>query len=242
MKKIKITQGMKQVKKLLWPETCPFCGKVYAEGLCPACRQTVEKLLVREPRCMKCGKPVRYKEQEFCSDCTRVRHIYDRGAALWIHKNPVSKSIYQFKYHNQRFYAEYYAEQFVWQYKELITGWAPQVILPVLLHARKRRNRGCNQAELLAEELGKRLKLPVCGNLVKRVRFTSPQKALDHTKRKKNLEQAFALSAPVRGLRRALIVDDIYTTGSTIDAVAKVLKQAGVQKVYFLTVSIGQGD
>lgn len=191
---------------------------------------------------MKCGKPVRYKEQEFCSDCVRIKHSFDRGAGLWIHKNPVSNSIYRFKYQNQRFYAEYFAKQLIWQYKELIRGWAPEVILPVPLHARKRRSRGYNQAELLAAELGKYLELPVCTNLVKRVKFTSPQKVLDSKKRKKNLEQAFALSMPVPSLHRVLVVDDIYTTGSTIDAVAKVLKNAGIQKVYFLTVSIGQGD
>lgn len=233
---------MKYLKKLLWPETCLFCGRVNARGVCSECGKKAEELLVKEPRCMKCGKPVRYKEQEFCSDCMRIRHVYDRGAALWLHKEPVNKSIYQFKYHNQRFYAEYYAEQLIRQYGRLIQKWAPEVILPVPLHARRKRRRGYNQAELLARELGKQLEIPVCINLVKRVRYTSPQKILDHKKRKKNLEQAFAVSMPVRRLRRVLVVDDIYTTGNTIDAVAEVLKRAGVQKVYFLTVSIGQGD
>lgn len=242
MKKWEKMQMKARVKRLLWPETCPFCGRVYAGGICPKCLQLTERLLVREPRCMKCGKPVRYKEQEFCSDCVRMKHSFDRGAGLWLHKNPVNQSIYQFKYHNQRFCAEYFAEQLVRQYQETIRGWAPEVILPVPLHTRKRRSRGYNQAELLADELGRRLGIPVCKDLVRRVKFTSPQKILDSRKRKKNLERAFALSAPVRNLRRVLVTDDIYTTGSTIDAVAKILKSAGIQKVYFLTVSIGQGD
>lgn len=240
MKKIK--EAIAAVKTLLWPETCPFCGKVNAEGVCPDCQKETEKLLVREPRCMKCGKPVRYREQEFCSDCMRIRHIYDQGAGLWLHKEPVSKSVYQFKYHNQRFYAEYYAKQLAARYGGLIRSWAPEIILPVPLHARKRRGRGYNQAELVARELGECLNIPVRTDIVKRVRYTSPQKILDYKKRKGNLERAFALGRPVRGLRRVLVVDDIYTTGSTIDAAAKTLKQGGVQKVYFLTVSIGQGD
>lgn len=229
------------LKKLFWPDTCPMCGKVSAGGLCAPCKKKAELLRIREPRCMKCGKPVRYPEQEYCPDCARIGHVYDRGAALWLHKEPVSASIYRFKYHNQRCYAGFYAAEIVKNHERLIRGWAPEVITAVPLYSGRRRKRGYNQAELLAKELGSLLDIPVSGRMVRRVRDTEPQKKLDNRKRRKNLEEAFA-AANFRGMPHSvLVVDDIYTTGNTIDAVAAALKKAGVQKVYFLTISIGQG-
>ena len=96
-----------------------------------------------------------------------------------------------------------------------------------------------------AEEIGKILGIPVVANLVKRVHYTGYQKKLDPRGRKKNLEHAFAPGGDPDRLptdfRRVIIIDDIYTTGNTVDQVAKVLKTMGFQKVYFLTISIGQG-
>ena len=121
----------------------------------------------------------------------------------------------------------------------------PQALVPVPLHRKRRRKRGYNQAELLAEEIGKILGIPVVANLVKRVHYTGYQKKLDPIGRKKNLEHAFAPGGDPDRLptdfRRVIIIDDIYTTGNTVDQVAKVLKTMGFQKVYFLTISIGQG-
>ena len=228
-------------QEILWPDTCPFCGKVNAAGICADCRKKARLLTVKEPRCMKCGKPVRYEEMEYCQDCTKIRHIYDRGVSLWLHREPVNTSIYRFKYHNQRFYAGFYADELVKKYGGLIKRWSPEMIVPVPLHSRRRRKRGYNQAELLAWELGKLLMIPVASDFVFRVRDTSPQKMLDNRKRRKNLEKAFAVRIPRHMPECVLVIDDIYTTGNTVDAVAGVLKKAGVQKVYFLTISIGQG-
>lgn len=189
---------------------------------------------------MKCGKPVRYKEQEYCRDCMHTHHYYDRGVGLWLHKEPVNTSIYQFKYHNQRVFGQYYAKEIAVHYETLIRRWNPNLIIPIPLHKKRRRKRGYNQAGILAEELGLLLGIPVDKTSVQRIRYTDPQKKLDNKKRKQNLSRAFAVKS-MKGVKNVLLIDDIYTTGSTIDAVAKVLKDAGVEKVNFLTISIGQG-
>lgn len=243
MKIVKYVAGM--VSAALWPETCPFCGKVSRQGMCTECEGLVADLFVREPRCMRCGKPVRYKDQEYCQDCMHTHHYYDRGMGVWLHKYPVNASIYRFKYHNQRTYAGFYAKVIAVRYGAVIRRWNPQVIVPVPIHKSRRKKRGYNQAELLAKELGACLKVPVESHLVRRVLHTNPQKQYDHRMRKKNLEHAFApgylQNRRTSGLRRVLVVDDIYTTGNTVDQVSKILKDMGVQKVYFLTISIGQG-
>lgn len=232
---------LEYIKKYLWPEVCPFCGKVYREGICPACRKKLEQLIVKEPKCMKCGKPVSKKEQEYCRDCMHTYHYYDRGIGLWLHKKPVSISIYQFKYHNQRAFGKYYAKEMMTHYGMLLRRWNPDLIIPIPLHIRRKRKRGYNQAMLVASELGKLLGVPVEEKAVKRIRYTDPQKKLDNKRRKANLKHAFRAEKSVKGVKRVLLIDDIYTTGNTIDAVSKVLKDAGVEKVYFLTISIGQG-
>lgn len=229
------------IKELLWPNRCPFCEKAEKEGACLSCREKLEALVIQEPRCMKCGKPIRYEEREYCHDCSHADHAYDRGAALWLHREPVSASIYRFKYHNQRYYAAYYAACLAEAFKAPLRRWDPEMIVPVPLHPRRRRKRGYNQAEILAKELGKLLHVPVNAKAVLRVRDTKPQKILNDRLRRKNMKGAFATGKSLEGAKRVLVIDDIYTTGNTVSAVAETLKKAGVQKVYFLTISIGQG-
>lgn len=226
---------------LLWPEVCPFCQRVCRTGICASCRRTVEKLRVREPRCMQCGKPLRRVEQEYCHDCMHTCHYYEKGISLWLHRPPVNTSIYQFKYHNQRRYGMYYAEEIVKVHGRTILNWDPDLLIPIPLHPKRKRKRGFNQAEILAKELGSRLGIKVDSSSLIRKLNTDPQKKLGHSERKRNLKHAFALQKNMTGVKKVVLVDDIYTTGNTIDSAAKVLKSAGVEKVYFLTISIGQG-
>lgn len=229
------------IKKLLWPETCPFCGKVSSEGVCPACEKIISELLVREPRCMKCGKPIRSEEQEYCYDCTHSRHYFDKGYSLWQHRPPVSTSIYQFKYHNQRAFAQIYAKKIIAYYGNELRRLNFDCIVPVPLHSKRKRKRGYNQSEILAKEIGRIIQVPVNTKLIKRVRYTDPQKILDSKARKSNLRNAFCVCKSIRQIHSILLVDDIYTTGNTIDEIARILKENGVENVIFLTISIGQG-
>ncbi len=231
--------------KLFWPEVCPFCGKVSAQGICGECRKKTDRLKVREPKCMKCGKPVKDAEQEYCRDCLDARHEYDRGAALWVHKPPVNTSVYQFKFHNRRSFGSFYAKEMAAEYGEALAGWGIDIIIPVPLYPGKYKKRGYNQAAVLARELGKVLDIPVEERLLKRIRETAPQKNLTPRKRRQNLNGAFSVEKRRRVFlksRSVLLTDDIYTTGSTVDEEAKTLKKAGAEKVFYLAISIGQGN
>ena len=103
------------------------------------------------------------------------------------------------------------------------------------------RKRGFNQAEIIARELSDATGISVCTNALFRIRKTAPQKSLGRKKRQANLQGAFAVSKTWKPCRNALLIDDIYTTGATLNKAAKMLRMAGVQNVYFLTISIGQG-
>ena len=216
---------------IIYPKTCCFCGKVSEKELCKECAEKV--VYITEPRCKKCGKPVRYEEQEYCYDCQKNVHTYEQGRSIWMHKMPVSLSIYQFKYKNRRIYGEFYAKEMFRIYGRLI--------IPIPLHRKKKRLRGYNQAEIIARNLGEIMDIPVDCKSVIRNRYTRPQKELNDKERKKNLKQAFSITSQWANYKNVLVIDDIYTTGSTIDTVTKELKSRGARKVYFLTISIGQG-
>lgn len=119
--------------------------------------------------------------------------------------------------------------------------WGIDVLIPVPLHKKRKRKRGYNQAEILAKELGRITGIPVETKSVIRVRHTMPQKELSHRERRKNVKDAFETTTQCVIGKNVLLIDDIYTTGNTIDAVAKVLKEKADCKVFFFTISIGQG-
>lgn len=223
---------------LLYPRTCYFCGKLSREPICGACREKV--FYITEPRCKKCGKPVRYAQQEYCRDCQRQTFYYEQGRNLWIHKGAVPWSVYQFKYHNRRVFGEFYAQEFYRLYGDWIRSKKIDRIIPIPLHKKRRRQRGYNQAEIVARCLGRLMNIPVESKALVRTACTKPQKLLDNRERKKNVRGAFAVKDPKLQFQNILLIDDIYTTGSTIDEAARVLVEKGHNKIWFLTISIGQ--
>lgn len=230
---------MKFLLKALYPQTCYFCGTLNKTPICQACQKKI--VYIKEPRCKKCGKPIRYAEKEYCEDCQKRQFYFEQGRSIWLHKEPVTWSVYQFKYHNRRVFAEFYAKELWRLYGKKLKDWGIEAIIPVPLHWRRKRDRGFNQAELVARKLGKYARIPVHTRAVMRVRYTKRQKELNDKERKKNLKGAFRVSKGWKKVSKVLLIDDIYTTGNTIDEIARELKANGVEKIWFLTISIGQG-
>ena len=123
--------------------------------------------------------------------------------------------------------------------QSVLREWKPDLIVPVPVHRSKERQRGFNQAAYLAEKLGHYTGISTDVNIVQKVLKTKSQKKLNALQRRKNLEKAFCVTGDVRG-KNILVIDDVYTTGSTIDAMAGCLKRKGAGNVYFLTVCIGR--
>lgn len=228
-----------KILSLIYPDACPICGRLSEEGICQMCQKKI--IYIKEPRCMKCGKPISNEDQEYCYDCERLDHIYDRGYALWVHESGIKKSIYQFKFHNKRIYRHFFANELYKSYGNTISRWNISVIIPIPLNKKKKKYRGYNQAELIADELGKHMDLPVEKEKLIRVKHTKPQKALNDRERRANIKGAFYWKGRSLTGQNILLIDDIYTTGNTVDEAARILKKAGACKVYFLTISIGQG-
>ncbi len=244
-----VSKAIRQyILPLLYPRHCPFCDELlpYPETLCKTCRTRLP--LIGQPTCFRCGKPLRDERQELCYDCRIFPKSFDQGLALFLYNSMTRTSIVAFKYHNQRYLSDFYVESICRMHLRQLNAWHLQAVIPIPVHKNKRKKRGYNQAELIANQLAHRLNLPCYTNLVLRKQDTLPQKQFSPQARLNNLKKAFQLNPAfvdnqgllkMKGLRRVLLVDDIYTTGATMESCTRLLKAAGVEKVYIYSLCIG---
>ena len=148
-------------------------------------------------------------------------------------------SIMKYKYFGCREYSRFYGKAMYLYGRDLLALWQPQMIVPVPLHWRKQKIRGFNQAELLARELSRYTGIPVNTRLLKKNHATRSQKKLDAAGRKQNLREAFQVVGNPAG-KSILLIDDVYTTGSTMDVLSRALLGKGASHVFFLTLCIGR--
>ena len=227
----------------LFPRRCPVCGDiVMPKGslICPPCVPRLS--FVKGPVCQRCGKEIMSDTQEYCADCARRKRSFEYGAALLNYNETASRSMAAVKYKNKREYLDYYAQESVRRCGPLLRSMKAGALIPVPIHPKRLRTRGFNQAEVLARKLGEALSLPVCAGILERSRNTEPQKELRASERLRNLEKAFCVRGECELPHSAILIDDIYTTGSTIGAGARALKKAGMERVYFFALCIGQGE
>lgn len=232
---------IEKIVNLVYPRRCPVCDDLVPMGQELICRECKEKIrYIGSPRCRKCGKQLYDENVIFCNDCEKRKHFYDNGYALYDYRS-MKSSIYRFKYSKRSEYAQYYAKDMYDHLTQEISRMEADALIPIPLHKTRQNKRGYNQAEVLAQELSKLTGIPCYSNLIKRVKNTVPQKELDTCERQNNLKKAFLIHSDVVKLNKTIVVDDIYTTGSTVDAVARELRQHGVGKVYYLALCIGEG-
>ncbi len=233
------------IMDVAFPRRCPLCNEIVIPKDKKACKLCVDKLpIISEPRCKRCSKPVETQEQEYCFDCIKSTRHYDCGISVFMYEGAIKKSLMDYKFRGLKQYAEFYVEQLILHAGETIKQMGIDYIIPIPLHKKKQRVRGFNQAQLLADGISEYLGLPVLNDVLIRTKFTTPQKKLDPKERLHNLIQAFTTKKEKEFMicnKKILIIDDIYTTGSTIEACANVLQKAGCGNVYFVTVCIGNG-
>ncbi|MGN0376506.1 MAG: ComF family protein [Suilimivivens sp.] len=226
---------------LIFPRRCAVCdepvGRI-GKGVCRNCESEI--IYIKAPFCMKCGKQLKREEGEFCGDCMRKKHLYIQGTALYEYGS-MADSIFRFKYAGRQEYALFYGKELYEKRGRWLLMVKPDALIPVPVHASRKRMRGYNQSELLARELSRWSGIPVNTGLIMRERKTQPQKNLTQAERQNNLKRAFKICQNDVKLKTIVIIDDIYTTGSTIDAMTEVLFAAGIQKVYYMALAVGRG-
>lgn len=230
---------------LLYPRRCPFCDGILERQEPYLCRECLPRMaFLTGAVCLSCGKPLEKDQEEYCFDCRKKRHAFTMARAPFLYRGVVKESLMRFKYLGRAEYALFYGRAMT-EYgrrQQIFAG--KDLILPVPVHSARRIQRGYNQAELLARQISRHTGIPMEAGLLLRKRRTTAQKAVGGEGRGRNLEGAFSLSKKGRQAlkgRQILLVDDIYTTGSTVDALSLVLLAAGAGSVTVLCLSVSPG-
>ncbi len=212
---------------------CDRVIKITEHGICAECEKDLR--YIEEPRCYICGRELDAFDEEYCPDCKAKERFFDGGFPLLHYVPPVSDSVAAIKYRGKKEYVSFYAERIAARFGETFGMLGVEGLVPIPIHKNRLKKRGFNQAGLLADEISGLTGLPVLDILERRI-DTIPQKTLGNEERFKNLEKALCLKTADMEGKRLLIVDDIFTTGSTVNAAAKILKAAGAKKVYYTSI------
>lgn len=223
------------VDKLLFPPVCLACNAPVDgawEVLCPDCRERL--LPIAENYCDKCGAPL---ENYRCEACSHLDYVFDYARAAYIYQEPVQELVHHLKYDALRSPAAFFSQALldIPAAKRFANNF--DLVTAVPLHRVRQRERGYNQSELLGRALAERLNLPFSQPVLRHVN-TRSQTNLSRQARLDNLEGAFSLArkAAVAG-KRIIVVDDVFTTGTTVNEVARVLKAGGASRVAVLTAT-----
>lgn len=229
---------------IIFPRRCPVCGEITEPPGSLICRDCFQKLsFTSPPVCRSCGKEIPLSSDEYCRDCGKRKHSFESGMALLNYDETARRSMAGIKYGNRREYLDFYGAAMAARFRKRAEGMGAEALVPVPVHPSRKKSRGFNQAEVLADRIGEQLGIPVWPDLLVRRRKTRPQKDLTPGEHLENLRGAFEMNLPEgrRVPETVILVDDIYTTGSTMEACAGILKQGGVKKVYFMAACITGG-
>lgn len=227
------------LEELLFPRRCPVCDNIvkpFGRLCCDACRQKLR--YIGRDYCMKCGKGLSDYEKAYCSQCLVHPKSFSYGRSLYRYES-VAGSVFRFKYLGRQEYADFFGEELYRYLGNFLSQTKAEAIIPVPLHKSRLRERGYNQSALIAKALSLRCGIPCREDVVTRIKNTVPQKKLNYQERQNNLKKAFKLHRNDVKLNIVVIVDDIYTTGSTVDALSRVLLEGGMKEVFVLTLAAG---
>ena len=214
-----------------FPRQCVSCGKV-GSFLCPDCRGKLPRLL--PPLCPKCGRP--QASGIVCPSCSQRQTEIDGIRSPFRFDEVIRKAIHELKYHNLKAISPCLAELLAdYLQSNPLPG---EVIIPVPLHPRRLRERGYNQSSFLARELSKLINLPVVEDCLIRVKQALPQvKTSNIEERRQNVANAFACQDDRVNDKRIILIDDVCTSGATLESCAAALKSRGAISVWGLTLA-----
>lgn len=228
---------------LIFPPRCHICREPHPEAICNSCHAKINYI---DPKdiCTFCGEPHGDKlrqEALLCKKCITQKPYFELARSVAIYEGTIRKAIHNFKFKNKKGLADHLCKIMA----NHIEARLPEIrychadaLVTVPLSQKRRAERGFNQVALMAEILASYLNIPHEKNALKRIKETLPQFDLPKNERQKNVTGAFDIHSQesIYG-KRLLLLDDIYTTGHTINECAKTLKKGGAAKVYALTLS-----
>ncbi|MBO4262597.1 MAG: ComF family protein [Clostridia bacterium] len=228
---------LKKLQRAVFPEdyTCVYCGREIFNGK-EVCDDCLRSLPFNDGYiCDRCGRKTSAPAL-VCDACANKDIFFDGARSVFLYESPVSTAIKGLKYFGKKYLVREFSREMARVY--LKAFYSCDAILPVPAYYKHERERGYNQSELLSLALGERLDIPVITDAVIKTRDTVSQVKLSAKERFINLSGSFRISdkSKVKD-KRLLVVDDVMTTGATLNAIARALKKAGAAEVYGVTVA-----
>lgn len=242
--KAQVKEWAEEALAFIHPDACQLCGEqraTRAEGyVCGDCWRNVR--FIKPPFCNVCGLPFEGELTTVfeCANCREMDLHFAWARSSVAARGPVLEAIHRYKYKGEMWFEDFLADLLVREAVPVLQAERWDLIVPVPLHSIKEREREFNQAERLGRRLGTALGVPVEARLLRRLEPTRSQTRLSRSERAQNVRRAFALrdQVPLKG-RRCLVVDDVFTTGATTSACARVLRKAGAEFVAVWTLARG---
>lgn len=218
---------------LVYPPHCLICRAEGGSYLCAKCIEEID--LIKPPFCRKCGGPT---ESYLCEECRAREYHFECSRSAGIFDGNLRQAIHSLKYLNHISMAEPLAEIMAQGFRDTGLAGKADIVVPIPIHASRAIRRGFNQSEELAKGFCRRVHLPVEPHVLHKAKKTKRQMELPFDLRLSNIAGSFTVTHPerIRG-KRVLLVDDVFTTGSTLDEAARVLLESGASLVSAYTLS-----
>lgn len=238
-----LVSAARRLLHAILPVQCAGCDVALSGDpvpfFCRACWGSIQPL--RGPCCPCCGRPfasphaLRHSPTHLCAACRGSRPAYTQAWSLYLYASPLQEAVRLFKYRKKVVLADALGALMNRLPLDVIQA---DVIIPVPLHPNRLRGREYNQSLLLADRMSQARNIPLSYDNLVRTRETAPQTELSRAVRLKNLRRAFAVRRPadITG-QRILLIDDVFTTGTTVNECAKALRKAGAADVYVCTLA-----
>jgi ComF family protein len=248
-----VKSAIDSLASVLFPAPCAICGQTLTTAsripVCAPCLGELER--IPDPICACCGRPLvavtvhaTHSDSPAtptvelrCRLCRENSYAFDRARSFAVYNRALSEAILLLKYEQVTSLADWFGARLAEIALEAAPAWRADVVVPVPLHRDRRRERGYNQAELIAKPVARQLKLRLDANLLIRTKPRPPQLVLSRAEHWKSVRGAYATRDGMKiDNVRVLLLDDVLTTGATLDACSRALKKAGAAAVFGLTV------
>lgn len=192
---------------------------------------------MEEPSCKSCGRSILRQEESLCGNCKRHHFSFSGGMMLYQLTEEIEGAITELKYHGRKDKGLFFGMRAGERFQEKLKDLGIQGIVPVPIHKERKRKRGYNQAEIIGKGLEKQIGIPLYSDFLKRNKKTKALKDCSPVERLQNLFSAMDCEDLPGELKRILLIDDIFTTGATMEACSRKLLDAGAEEVYIMAIA-----
>lgn len=222
------------LKNIFFPKLCFYCQNLSNDYLCKSCYEKIEFLY--PPLCKFCSQPIGDNKTNICKQCRSLQYHYDKIISIAFYKEPLKHLIHLFKYKYYDFLAEFLAKLMIEHLTKIgINLFFYDLIISVPIHKLKLKEREYNQTQLLAKYLSNYFKISFKDDIIYEVKNRPSQTSLDAKRRQENIKDSFLVSKNLKG-KKIILVDDIFTTGSTLNECSKLLKAQGAEVILGITL------